>query len=765
MSVTNADGYVFANSVGAPPGLNLGDRKYFLALKAGPTSTPVISEAIKGRVSRKWGIQIARRIDLADGTFGGMIVANLGLAENFENFYQLIGLGQGSLISLRDGDNRIMVRYPVVTEVLGTVATGSAGTEAIRSGLSGREESLVVSKSAIDGVVRITATRKLPGTALFAIVGIPRDAAFVAWYRDLTVAILMILAFAATARGLVAAVRSREQSLGELAHAKELVAEHATAANVAKSSFLANMSHEIRTPLNGVLGMARIGQRESHGRGRSEEIFTRILDAGEHLLGVINDILDFSKIEAGKLSIETRPMRLATAIDTAVDLIAERAAAKRLDLKVSVSPDLPKWVIGDAMRIRQILVNLLSNAVKFTQHGCVKLNVQRMESDVWFAVSDEGIGIEQDKVSRLFRPFEQADASTTRKYGGTGLGLAISNNLASLMGGSIRVVSAPEQGSTFVLSLPLPEVDAPANEEATDVALIGTSQRLAGVRILAAEDNEMNLLVLEDLLCHEGVRLTVVRNGRLAVAAVEGGGLFDIVLMDVQMPEMDGLEATTRMRRIAPDLPIIGLTAHALAEEHAQCRDAGMNDVATKPIDVDKLVATIARHVKCQLTMIHDTTGKSVSRDTASTDSAAPIAADTTVGTASPTPPVAAAVGFDLAAALARVKGNRAMLERFMRLFVERNAGTVAEIGAALGRHDMVIARRLSHSLKGSAGTIGAIDLQAAAARLERSLATDSPITDPASRHDDDFAALEAAWLRAHETLATLLRNPTAQPS
>jgi PAS domain S-box-containing protein len=367
-----------------------------------------------------------------------------------------------------------------------------------------------------------------------------------------------------------------------------------------KSEFLANMSHEIRTPLNAVLGFAQIGHRESKGRNKAQERFHRILDAGQLLLGVINDILDFSKIEAGKLSAESRPFQLSPVIANAASFVAGAAKQKGLAYTVDAASDLPEWVMGDTQRLQQILVNLLSNAVKFSRHGEVRLRVARDGDDIYFKVIDTGIGMSQEQIARLFNPFEQADSSTTRKYGGSGLGLAISRSLAQMMGGEIAVESAPGAGSAFTLRLPLPAV-APGIEAYTGKT-DETGPRLTQLRVLAAEDVEVNQMILEDMLVHEGAHVVFADNGQQALERLEEAGVtaFDVVLMDVQMPVMDGHEATRRIRKMAPELPVIGLTAHALAEERRKCLAVGMVDCATKPIDIDTVVNIIRKHVSWQ---------------------------------------------------------------------------------------------------------------------------------------------------------------------
>ena len=364
----------------------------------------------------------------------------------------------------------------------------------------------------------------------------------------------------------------------------------------AKSLFLANMSHEIRTPLNGVLGMAQIGYLNARDNPL-QQTFGRILDSGKVLLGVINDILDFSKIDAGKMVVEHLPVDLDIVIEQLRAMFDERARAKNLALSITKAADLPRFIMSDPVRLQQIATNLLSNAVKFTTTGAIDATFSRAGEQLVLRICDTGIGMSAEQVARLFRPFEQADASTTRRYGGTGLGLAISHRLAELMGGDIRAASTEGAGSCFELFLPLREAPlAPPRAPAPAVA----GSRLRGIRVLAVEDVELNQLVLEDLLLREGASVVLANNGREAVERVrdDGPDAFDVVLMDVQMPLMDGYEATRRIGALAPGLPVIGQTAHAMAEERAKCIEAGMVDHVAKPFEADQVVDVILRSMK-----------------------------------------------------------------------------------------------------------------------------------------------------------------------
>ena len=385
-----------------------------------------------------------------------------------------------------------------------------------------------------------------------------------------------------------AAEEAREQAL---AAAENLA--------LARREFLANMSHEIRTPLNGVIGFAEIGQRHCHDSDKARMAFEKILQSGRLLLGVVNDILDFSKIEQGKLSIEAIPVDLIVLMREVLAPFEETARNKGLALHVRKATDLPQECITDPLRLKQILINLMSNAVKFTHAGHVTLSVRREDNELVWTVSDTGIGMTEAQLEHLFEPFEQADSSTTREFGGTGLGVAITSRLAKLMGASFRVESTPGAGSAFEFRLPYRAVIAHSGPDPVAAPLPGKAELpLAGLSILVAEDNEINQQIIEANLVGNGARVVIVGNGCEAVSyiAEHGSQACDLVLMDVQMPEMDGYEATRRILALAPKLPVAGQTAHACAEERAKCFAAGMIDHIAKPIDVGQLVDLIRRH-------------------------------------------------------------------------------------------------------------------------------------------------------------------------
>ena len=375
-----------------------------------------------------------------------------------------------------------------------------------------------------------------------------------------------------------------------------------------KTEFLSNMSHEIRTPLNAVLGLAQVGQRENSNR-RTRYLFDQMLASGKLLLGIIDDILDFSKIDAGKLAINVESIEVKRLLDNVMSLGRARAADKSLGLRLRLADTLPDWVSGDPLRISQILGNLLSNAVKFTERGEVVLEVTREDDVCVFQVRDTGIGLTDEQMGRLFSAFEQADTTTTRKFGGTGLGLAISKRLVELMGGQISVRSTPAVGSCFEVRLPLTEIDPPQavgadSQEGLDLDAITGVQRLAGFRILAAEDNPVNQLVLDDMLTPEGATVTFANDGLQVLDLLKNHGeaAFDIVLTDIQMPNMDGHQLAQCLREQYPGLPVVGLTAHAMAEERQRCFDNGMVAHVTKPIEMGPLVKVVCKFARRSVT-------------------------------------------------------------------------------------------------------------------------------------------------------------------
>ncbi|MDR1935729.1 MAG: response regulator [Candidatus Accumulibacter sp.] len=576
-----------------------------------------------------------------------------------------------------------------------------------------------------------------------------------------------------TQRDLEDLTQTLENKVAERTEQLAAARDMAEAANRVKAEFLANMSHEIRTPLNAIIGMNHLAVH-ANADARVGHYLERIGSSSEHLLGIVNDILDLSKIEAGKLVIAAAEFTLEALLDHVVSQVSGQAVAKGLPLRTAIAPALPGRLVGDAKRISQILINFANNAVKFTERGEISLRVIELGRDaerirLRFEVEDSGIGIAEDRLPLLFRPFQQLDGSMSRQFEGSGLGLAISRNLAGLMDGAVGVSSRPGQGSVFSLELALrlgtsaqdagtagavsfmplmpPDPHRPAQgsgfaappptvskeaEEPEDWGLHGNS-------ILLVEDNPINQEVVQGLLEMVGARVTVANDGAQGVRLLEDRS-FDLVLMDVHTPNMDGFEATARIRKNPrfAQLPIVALTANALAGDLERCLAAGMDAYVAKPIQPKRLFAVLARY--CRKDAAPESAAAAPEENDGN-ESRAPAASANASGDDELLARLAKIPEIDAEAAISRLLGRRDLYAQLVRRVAGEAPGLLQTLAKARRDGDRHTLAEAIHSAKSTLGLLGADALQQRCLELQQDFAEG---TETDAGVGDFIAGLEA---------------------
>ncbi|MEO5330395.1 MAG: ATP-binding protein [Magnetococcus sp. YQC-5] len=516
--------------------------------------------------------------------------------------------------------------------------------------------------------------------------------------------------------------------------------ERVERANQIKSEFLANMSHEIRTPMNAIIGLCYLFFKTELST-KQQDYLKKIDTSAKFLLRLINDILDFSKIEAGKLEMEHEDFALAEILEQVSSVINVKIAEKGLNFSLKVAKEVPSWLLGDSLRLGQVLTNLTSNAVKFTQKGDVALEVELLDESeqgvtVRFMVRDSGIGMTPKQVEQLFQVFHQADASITRQYGGTGLGLAISKRLIEMMGGAIQVSSIPGEGSCFTFTACFGKSQAEHKTRSQEIPESRIAELLSGIRILLVEDNEINQQVARELLERVGVQVTVASNGQESLAWV-AKERFDMILMDMQMPVMDGLTASQKLREealIPLELPILAMTANVMTGDREKCLAAGMNDHIPKPIHPASLYATLLRWHQ-------------------PADSPHVIVPSTLPGLAVEFPVLD---GVDVQKGLNTLSGNVDFYRSILFKFVRNQSGVSVKMGEYWANRDTKALEHAAHTLKGVSATIGAMSLADMAATLEKQANM--------SEHWEDLPGVVAEISNELARVVTSIQTTLVQP-
>lgn len=700
------------------PAINISDRPYFKALQGGADRS--LYGPFKGRNSGRFTFTLSRRINDVAGHFAGVMFASIEptyfqtLCQNTtptQHFELFLVNQEGVIISGCNsrpdsaGDQPENVSGISIQTLLaggrfyrtwrGAESQYIDGYHFRRHAVRNYPELWVVTASAESSILSNWRKRQLYIGFMYLSGVVITLAAFGLIRQQMARLQVMTRQLREHRDELEVKVKEATRSLEEKTAAAE-------AANVAKGAFLANMSHEIRTPLNAVLGMSYLALK-TELNDKQRGYLSKIVLSGEHLLGLINNLLDMSKIEAGKLELDCTDFSIHGVMDRARNLLEDKARNKGLEIQVEADPRLPEVMHGDSLRLIQILVNFLDNAIKFSDSGTIQIRAALLKHTqsgcvVQWEVKDRGVGLSEIQLTRLFKPFNQADSSTTRKFGGTGLGLAISKQLAALMGGDVGATSQPGLGSTFWFTAHLSKAKHPLAAKQTGGAETLDLPSVAGLRVLLAEDNLLNQEVACAMLEDLGVAVTVAEDGQQVLDMLQSQD-FDCVLMDCQMPGMDGYEATRRIRAnpALQKMHVIAMTANASASDRTQCLDAGMNDYLAKPVDPVRLHAMLA--------FWHpDFVASKASEQVASAE----VDTDTEVDR------------LDVGALGKLVQHDPSRLRHLINTYLASTTDHMQGLKQAMAAHDVSQQAFWAHKIKGSAPWIGAHGLARQCERLQQ---------------------------------------------